>query len=151
LTIPQDCVGGLGHHVGLPGEINPVQMMAGHHKAFGELLGGLGNAKKPARQRLNVLALEAGDEGFHQLAADLLGDFLFLAAREDEVVQVLRVARRLHQLDDQPDAFVRFLGGGLEQFLKAVALAEKLLDGKHARASSCKKHFPPRTKKTAFR
>ena len=41
-----DRVGGLGHHVGLLGEINAVQMVSRHHEAFGQFLGGLGNPVK---------------------------------------------------------------------------------------------------------
>ena len=85
------------------------------------------------RQDSEQTFVAASAERVYQLLADMLGDFLFLAPRKDEVVEVLRVARRLHQLDDEPDALVGFLRGGFEQFLKAVAFAEQLLDGKHAR------------------
>ena len=88
-----DRVGGLVHHVRLLGEIYPVQVMAGHDEAFGQLLRRLGDAEEPARQRLDVLALQPGDECLHQLRADLLGDLLLLAPRDDEVVDVYKRQR----------------------------------------------------------
>jgi len=65
------------HHVGLPGEINSVQMMAGHHQAFGEFFSGLGNSIKAARQRLDILGSRPVMKVFNQLIADLLGNLLF--------------------------------------------------------------------------
>ena len=46
------------------------------------------------RQRLNILAFQAGDKGFHQLGADLLGNLLSLAARQNQVVQILCLLRQ---------------------------------------------------------
>ena len=95
--------------------------------ASGKFLGGLGNAIQPAREGFDVLAFQSGDEGLHQFGADLLRNLLFFAAGQHQIVKILRVARGLHHFDDEADAFVGFLRGGFQQFLKTVAFAEKFL------------------------
>ena len=93
-------------------------------EAGGLHLGGFWNLLDPQGQRLNVFPRQAGDEHPDQLLADLVGDFLFLAACEHEVVELLGVARRLDQLVGEADAFVCCLCVGIQQIRELVSFAK---------------------------
>jgi hypothetical protein len=54
--------------------------------------------------------------------------FFFLAAGENEFVELGRVARVFDEFNREPDAFVGFLRRRFEEFVELVAFAEKLLE-----------------------
>jgi hypothetical protein len=53
--------------------------------------------------------------------------FFLLAARERKIVQTFGGRRGFDQLDDQPDAFVGFARGVLQQLIKPVTFSEECL------------------------
>jgi len=123
-----DTFGGVFDQLNLLGKIHVAHVLRRELDALAEFFHGLGNAVKRQRQCVNVLAFERGDEGGIDGVADLVGDFLVLAAGAGEGFQRDRLIKRLAQFDERLDAVVGFERAGFEQAKKQVLFAEQFLE-----------------------
>ena len=95
-------------------------------EAFCELLQGLRNLVEGQSQRIDVLTLQGRDESLGETFADFLGDALFLATHDGELIQSSGVGRG-EVPDENLDAFVGFTGALFEQVEEDVAAAYQSL------------------------
>src|SRR5690606_13713809 len=124
-------LGGLLEHRGARGEVDVLQVLQRQRVAVGELLDLLGDLVQRRAQRLDVLALDRGDEAVHQLLADLGGHVALLQARELEGVQRRMAVGDLQHLVQRVGAVAGGDGRLLEQRVELVALAEDGLQREH--------------------
>jgi len=118
----------------------------GQRIALGEFFHLLWNLVQRAAERLDVLALDRGDEAVHQRLADAVGGFALTPAGEFEGIQLrlaLRVAQHLVQC---LGTVVRRTGGIFQQGVELIALAEHRLQGEHGgalsrRAGACRAYY----------
>src|SRR5690606_39667931 len=112
-------------------EVDVLQVLQRHRVAVGELLDLLGDLVQRRTERLDVLALDRGDEAVHQRLADLVGGLaLELAGELERVKRGLAVGSPQHFVQG-PGRVVGGHRGLLEQRVELVTLAEHGLQGKH--------------------
>ena len=109
-------------------EVDALQAIGDDHVALGELLDGLGNLVQRGVQRLDVFAVQGGDEGVHQFLADLAVQGLLAGARRAEGGHHRGAVGFGDQFMHGLGAFARGVGAGLEQAIELVALTEDRLE-----------------------
>src|SRR4249919_3850805 len=127
-----DHAGGLFQHLRPRGEVDAIQAVPRKRVAVGEALDLLGNLVQRRGQRLDVLALDRGDEAVDQRLADLVGGFALALAGELEGFQARRAFGRLQHGMEGDGAVVGRHCRVVEQAVELLALAEDRLQGEHA-------------------
>src|ERR1043166_4828251 len=115
-------------------ETAPVEIGRENQDPFSDFLNGFRNLVERRGERLDVFALERGDESFAELFGQLLSDPFVFAPAGDEFLEALRPLVMLEfaeECDEMVDAAVGLLGAGFEQIEKLFVVTEELADREH--------------------
>src|ERR1041384_4311233 len=115
-------------------ETAPVEVGWENQNSLADFLNRLRNLVERRGERLDVFALEWGDESFAELFGELLGDAFVFAPAGDEFLEALRPLVMLEfaeQRDEMVNAAVGLLGARFEQIEKLFVVTKELADREH--------------------
>src|SRR5882762_9695409 len=115
-------------------ETATVQVGRENQDALADFLDGLGNFVERRAQRLDVFALQRGDERLAELFRQLLRDLFVLAPAVDEFIETLRRIVMLEfpeERDEMVNAAISLLRAGFEQIVELFVVAEEFADREH--------------------
>src|SRR6476659_7066138 len=113
----------------------PTMEVGGENEnPLADFLDGLGNFVERGSERLDVFALERGNERLAKLLGQLLRDLFILAPAIDEFIEALRLFVMLEpaeKSDEMVDTAVGLLRAGFEQVEELFVVAKEFADRKH--------------------